>query len=165
MTMNVTGTLIWYYYICKREVWLMSHQINSFQDNDFLEIGRLIHDESYRRDKKEIQFENMKFDLVKGKGEDLVVAEIKKSSHFDKAASMQLAFYLWRLEKKGIKASGEIRVPKERTRKTLSLTPELKTELESAVAQIETIMDLEKPQPPKKIKSCKVCSYNEFCWS
>lgn len=25
--MEVTGTLIWYYYICKREVWLMFHQI------------------------------------------------------------------------------------------------------------------------------------------
>ncbi len=33
---SITGTLIWYYYICQREVWLMSRQINSLQDNPFL---------------------------------------------------------------------------------------------------------------------------------
>jgi len=163
--LNVTGTLIWYYYICKREVWLMAHHIDSFQDNDFLEIGRLIHDESYRREKKEIQFENTKFDLVKNKDGELVIAEIKKSSHFAKAASMQLAFYLWRLEQKGIKATGEIRVPKEKKKKTITLTPELRAELEQSLAEIEAIMNLDKPQPLKKIKFCRNCSYNEFCWS
>lgn len=163
--MNVTGTLVWYYYICQREVWLMSHQINSFQDNDFLEIGRLIHDESYRREKKEILFENMKFDLVKNKDGQLIIGEIKKSSHFEKAALMQLAFYLWRLEKKGITANGEIRVPKETKRKTVILTPQLRTELEQLVSDIEDIISREKPQLPRKIKYCKTCSYNEFCWS
>lgn len=165
MGLNVTGTLVWYYYICKREVWLMSRQINAFQDNDFFEIGRLIHDESYRREKKEIQFENTKFDLVKDKGGELVVAEIKKSSRFEKATTMQLAFYLWKLGKKGIKANGEIRVPKEKIRKQVSLTDELKNELEESIEQIKAIIDMPKPYPPEKIKFCKNCSYNEFCWS
>ena len=143
----------------------MSRQINAFQDNDFFEIGRLIHDESYRREKKEIQFENVKFDLVTGKDEELVIAEIKKSSRFEKATTMQLAFYLWKLAKKGIHASGEIRVPKEKKRKPVTLTNELKTELEAALVHIETIVNAGTPQPPQKIKFCKNCSYNEFCWS
>jgi CRISPR-associated exonuclease Cas4 len=163
--MNITGTLVWYYYICHREVWLMSRQINAFQDNDFLEIGRLIHDESYRREKKEIQFDNSKFDMVKSKNGELVVAEIKKSSRFQKAATMQLAFYLWKLEQKGIPAKGEIRVPKEKIRKIISLTKELKEELKETLQNIKTIIDMEKPNPPQKIKFCKNCSYNEFCWS
>jgi CRISPR-associated exonuclease Cas4 len=143
----------------------MSRQINAFQDNDFLEIGRLIHDESYRREKKEIQFENSKFDMVKSKNGELVVAEIKKSSRFQKATTMQLAFYLWKLEQKGIPATGEIRVPKEKIRKTISLTTELKEELKETLHQIKTIINMEQPIPPRRIKFCKNCSYNEFCWS
>ena len=166
MTMeNVTGTLMWYFYICKREVWLMSRQINAFQDNDFLEIGRLIHDESYRREKKEIQFENSKFDMVKTKNQELIITEIKKSSRFEKATTMQLAFYLLKLENKGIKASGEIRVPKEKKRIPITLTMELKNELKDSIKQIQTIVNRESPLPPQKIKFCKNCSYNEFCWS
>ncbi|MBM3239523.1 Dna2/Cas4 domain-containing protein [Candidatus Poribacteria bacterium] len=30
---NITGTLIWYYYICKREVWLMSRSLEAEQNN------------------------------------------------------------------------------------------------------------------------------------
>ena len=162
---NITGTLVWYYYICHREVWLMSRQINSFQDNDFFEIGRLIHDESYRREKKEIIFENTKFDMVKGGGEDLVVAEIKKSSHFQHATTMQLAYYLYKLHQKGIRATGEIRVPKERKVETVILTPELMEKLKEALNHIQSIIGLDKPAPLKRIKYCKNCTYNEFCWS
>ncbi|MCD6318594.1 Dna2/Cas4 domain-containing protein, partial [Candidatus Aerophobetes bacterium] len=25
---RITGTLIWYYYICRREVWLMAHELH-----------------------------------------------------------------------------------------------------------------------------------------
>jgi len=32
---EITGTLIWYYYICPREVWLMAHELNPNQE-DFL---------------------------------------------------------------------------------------------------------------------------------
>ncbi len=30
---HVNGTLIWYYFICQREVWLMGHQLNPDEDN------------------------------------------------------------------------------------------------------------------------------------
>jgi len=44
MSSNVTGTLIWYYYICHREVWLMARRIEPSQENPFIEIGRLTSD-------------------------------------------------------------------------------------------------------------------------
>ncbi|NWF99168.1 MAG: Dna2/Cas4 domain-containing protein, partial [Nitrospirae bacterium] len=31
--MTLPATLIWYYYICHREVWLMSRQLTPWQDN------------------------------------------------------------------------------------------------------------------------------------
>lgn len=56
---SVTGTLIWYYYICPREVWLMSRHLNPSQDDPFIEIGRLISKEAYQRERKEVRVENI----------------------------------------------------------------------------------------------------------
>ncbi len=66
---NITGTLINTYYICKRKLWLLAHEISPFQDDDFLEIGRIISEKSYRREIKEINIGNIKIDLMK-KGKD-----------------------------------------------------------------------------------------------
>ncbi|SHK18580.1 protein of unknown function DUF83 [Caminicella sporogenes DSM 14501] len=49
---KVNGTLIWYYYICKREVWLMAHNLTPDQDNQYIDLGRFIHENSYMREKK-----------------------------------------------------------------------------------------------------------------
>jgi CRISPR-associated exonuclease Cas4 len=72
----------------------MSRQLTPWQDNPFIEIGRLISEESYKRDKKEIHIENIVIDLLKTD---------KKSSRFEKSAKMQLAYYLLRLKQLGHK--------------------------------------------------------------
>lgn len=64
---QISGTLIWYYYVCQREVWLMAHNLEPSQDNTFIEIGRLISEESYKRDKKEIHLDNIVIDVIKKK--------------------------------------------------------------------------------------------------
>ena len=94
---KITGTLVWYYYICHREVWLMAHGIEPDPDNTNIDIGRLIHETSFRREKKEIQFDNVKFDVITDGEDRIIVSEIKKSSRFKKSAVMQLAFYLSKL--------------------------------------------------------------------
>lgn len=53
----VNGTLIWYFYICEREVWLMSRRIEPDQDKDALVIGRYLHENSYNRKKKEVDLD------------------------------------------------------------------------------------------------------------
>ena len=47
---GVGGTLIWYYFICKRQVWLISHQLTPDQDDTNIVIGRLIDRTSYGRE-------------------------------------------------------------------------------------------------------------------
>lgn len=37
---SVTGTFIWYYYICKREVWLISRQLSPDERDENVEWGR-----------------------------------------------------------------------------------------------------------------------------
>ena len=161
----ITGTLIWYYFICQREVWLMSRQINSYQDNPFLELGRFLQEESYARDKKNIRFENIELDVIRSKGGRQIIGEVKKSSKFLKSATMQLAFYLKQLEKYGIQAEGELLFPKERKRINVTLTESIRQELAAAEQAILEIVQKETPPAAKPIKWCRNCSYREFCFS
>ncbi|MEM4610457.1 MAG: Dna2/Cas4 domain-containing protein, partial [Thermoproteota archaeon] len=100
----ITGTLLWYYAICKREVWLMSHSITPDEEHQSLEIGRVVHESFYTRMRKEIEAEGMKIDIYSDK--DRHVYEVKTSSKFLQAARLQLGYYLLWLEQMGIKTRG-----------------------------------------------------------
>lgn len=162
---HVTGTLIWYYYVCHREVWLMARRIIPEQDDSNIDIGRFIHEMSYPRNKKEISIGHIKLDIVKKGKDGLVIAEVKKTSRFETSARMQLAYYLSEVDKLGLNAKGELRFPEEKRVETIELTPQLKEELDTAVCAILHIAYLEHSPEPKKIKFCKKCAYAEFCWS
>lgn len=162
----ITGTLIWYYFVCQREVWLMAHTINPVQDNEFLEIGRILSENTYKREKKEIIFGNIKMDIVKkGAGGKMVIGEIKKSSRFQEAATNQLSYYLYRLKESGVEATGELLFPKEKKRVSIILDKAKEKELETAMDSINELINQEKPPAPIKIKFCINCAYGEFCWS
>lgn len=162
---RVTGTMIWYYYICKREVWLLSHGIEADQENPFIDIGRFLQESTYRREKKEISLENIKIDIIKRKDGQIVIGEVKKSPKFKESARMQLAYYLYELEKRGIIASGYLMFPKERRREEIILTDSLKRELDAVSEAIKRIINSDKPEPIYKNTYCTNCGYNEFCWA
>lgn len=162
---SVGGTLVWYYYVCKREVWFMGRQITADQDDTNVVLGRFFAEQSYSRDKKEIALGHMKFDVVRKDRHGLVVAEVKKSSKHFKSAKMQLAFYLWELYQKGIKARGELLFPKEKRRELVELTDELMGELEQAKKDILSIIYEPVPPEAEKKQVCRNCAYAEFCWA
>lgn len=142
----------------------MAHEINPEQDNPLIEIGKLIHDESYSREKKGFETPGMKIDLIKKEHEQIVVGEVKKSSKFLNSAMMQLAFYLYRLKELGIPSKGELLIPREKKRITVELSSELEVELKNAFSNIEKIVKDEKPPPPQRIRFCANCAYKDFCW-
>ncbi|GAB5047036.1 CRISPR-associated protein Cas4 [Thermodesulfovibrio sp. TK110] len=149
----------------------MSRQLEPYQANPFIEIGRLLSEEAYKRERKEIMLQTpeqaggMVIDLLKAEGEDVVVGEIKKSSRFEKSARMQLAYYLMRLKKLGIHAKGILLFPKEKKKIEVTLTEKLEHELIEAQKEIKRIIALPMPPEAKMIKFCKKCGYQEFCWS
>ncbi|WP_073146877.1 CRISPR-associated protein Cas4 [Paramaledivibacter caminithermalis] len=163
--MKVNGTLIWYYFICKREVWLMSHQLIPDQENSNIDIGRFLHEESYKRDKKEISLGNIIIDVMKKENGELIVGEVKKSSRFKESARMQLLYYLKELKDKGIVAKGVLMFPKEKEREEIELTKEDEKELDKVVRDILRIIYLDKPPKAIKNKYCKKCAYSELCFS
>lgn len=161
----ITGTLIQSYNICHRQTWLMAHQIIPDQEHEYIELGRIIDEESYGRDKKRINFENVVIDLVRSDDGDMIVGEVKKSSRAKKSAKMQVAFYLYKLKQSGIIARGLLLFPKERKRVIVELTPELEQELEKMFSNIYGIIFQKVPPQAKKKGYCKNCGYKEFCWA
>ena len=164
MSRRVSGSLINAFYMCPRKAWLIAREFGPEPDNIYVEIGRLIAGESYKRERKEIVFENVKIDLVKKENKDIIVGEVKKSSKGQRSAIMQLAFYLYGLKKRGINAKGELMVPKERKRIPVELTPDIEDELRQAFRQIKYIITQNNPPEPVKNKYCSSCAYREFCW-
>jgi len=108
--------MVWYYYICTRQVWLIAHSIEPDQENNFLKLGRHIHEIFYKRNKKEFFIDNqIKIDIIYPKK---VIGEIKKSSKYNlKSAQMQLAFYLYYMKQKGVELEGELHFPEERKKR------------------------------------------------
>lgn len=162
---NVSGTLVWYYYICPREVWLIGHQITADQDDANVSLGRFIQDFTYPRERKELAVGHSKMDVFRVTDEGLVIGEVKKSSKFKNSARMQLAFYLSELKKHGIEARGELRFPKEKRKEEVVLNEQTERELDKVCREILRILYLVAPPEPKKISFCRKCAYAEFCWS
>lgn len=161
----VVGSLVQAYLVCQREAWLMAHQISPDEDNMYLALGRLIQSQSYSRERKEVRLEHLALDLVRRGEQNLVVAEVKKSSRAERAARLQLGFYLYELRQMGYEAEGELLFPEERSRERVVLDKRLAAEVEAIKEQIQSLVAQAAPPPPERVKFCTKCAYAEFCWA
>lgn len=158
---RITGTLVWYYFVCKREVWLMGHEITPDEEQESLSIGRAVHRIYYRDLKEEVELEGIKIDRVKGR----VIYEIKTSSRYLEAARFQLLYYIYRLREEGAEVEGELLIPRERKRERVFLTEENAQRLRLALEDISRIVEEETPPAPERTPYCRRCAYRDFCWS
>lgn len=163
--MEVNGTLMWYYMICKREVWLMSRNVVPDQKDTNIDIGRFIHETSYNRNKKEIEFGNIKFDVLLSNKDELIIGETKKSSKFQEASRVQLLYYLRELKMAGINSKGVLLYPEERKRVKVELDEEAELLLDEIERQVESIVKDENSPPIVKNKYCRSCGYKEYCYA
>ena len=161
---RIGGTLVWYWSICARQVWLMARGIEPEPRDDFLALGRLIDQNSYARERHQVAFGDNRFDFVQGADGDLVVCEVKKSSRAERSARLQLAHYLYDLRKAGIEAQGVLMFPTEKKRVEVVLTDELMAELDAAYDAIGTLVRRDAPPAAESCKYCGKCAYAEYCW-
>lgn len=162
---TITGTDIWYYFICPRESWLNLHKISPDEDDENLEIGRFIHEYRYGRQKKEIPIDSIRLDSIKREDGFWVVKEVKKSSKFLLSSHYQLLYYLYTLKQKGIEVKGELLFPEEKRREKVELNEKTIVDLQKAIEDIRKIAQLPIPPKPKKIHFCRNCAYREYCWA
>ncbi len=163
--MRVNGTLINYYFHCKRQCYFHGNRLNLEDNSEIVKIGKAIHEERSSRTKNtEITIDNVKIDKLTSE----YLVEIKKSDADVEAAKWQLVYYLKVLNDKGIHRKGKLEfVEKNKGNNKImyvDLTNELAKELKEYIKNIEELIAGEEiPQVLNKPK-CKKCAYYEYCY-
>lgn len=162
--MKVNGTLINYYYHCKRQCYLHGNRLNLEDNSEQVKIGRALHDEKNNKENTEIALENIKLDKMT----DEYLTEMKKSDADVEAAKWQLLFYLKILKDKGIIRKGKREfVEKGKGNSKIlyfDLTEEEENKLQNTINEIEKLLDI--PNIPEVLNKpkCKKCAYYEYCY-
>ncbi len=158
----ITGTQIAYLIVCPRKLWLFSKNISMEHTSELVEIGKIIHENSYSRKRKEINLEGIKIDLLEAKRG--IIHEVKKSKSLEESHLWQLKYYLYYFKKLGIDIEGIIDYPKLRRRERIKLTDNDAIEIENKLQEIRRVVVLNSMPSVINKPYCKKCSYYEFCY-
>lgn len=163
--MKVNGTLINYYFHCKRQCYLHGNRLNLEDNSEIVKIGKAIHEEkSEDKDNTEISIDNIKLDMLTSE----YLTEVKKSDSDLEAAKWQLLFYLKILKQKGIVRKGKIQcVEKNKSSNKIliyELTDEIEGELDRYVNEIESLIISDNIPDTLNNSKCKKCAYYEYCY-
>lgn len=162
--MKMNGTLINYYFHCKRQCWLHGNRINLEDNSELVKIGRALHKIKFEnKEHTEIKIENIRVDKISEK----YVTEYKKSDADIKASIWQLLLYISILKSKGIEKKGKLVFDEKNKSKKKTIIIQLTEKGEDELNKIETKIEelLKADYPPKGIndKRCKKCSYYSYC--
>ena len=162
--MNITGTLINYYFHCKTQCWLHANRLNLEDNSEDVRIGRVLHEINEEKSKKtEIKIDNIRIDKITKE----YLSEFKKSDSDPEAVKWQVLLYLYKLKKKGIIRKGKIEYhEKNHNTKTeiIDLNMQNEQALLDVLVHIKTLIDLPASPVPHFKNRCKKCAYYEYCY-
>ena len=162
--MRINGTIINYYFHCKRQCYLFANRINMEDNSEDVRVGRIIHEiKAEDGNNTEIKYDNMAMDKLT----DKYVVELKKSDADIEAGQMQVLFYLKNLENKGIEREGKL-IFYEKNNKGKSeiiiLNKKNKEKIEKCEEEIKKLLNEKQPPIVIKQKGCEKCAYYEYCF-
>ena len=164
--MNITGTHIAYLHTCHRKLWLFANGIQMEHNSDIVAEGKLIAETTYldrARRYTELAIEGIKIDFYDAKNK--VVHEVKKSDKVEHAHKAQVVYYLYVLDKNGIKEPTAIlEYPKLKQRETIDWNEEFIGQAKEWEAKVATIAASENCPELIQKNICKKCSYYELCY-
>lgn len=163
--MKISGTVINYYFHCRRQCWLFANRINMEDNSEDVRIGKVLHELKLKDDKRsEVLIENIRVDKLTNE----YLEELKKSDADVEAVKWQTLYYLKVLKEKGIERNGKIifHENKKQNHKIVyvKLTEELEIELDQILEEVEEYIQGPLPDSPIFNKKCKRCSYYEYCF-
>ena len=158
----IGGTEINYLFICPTKLWYFSHGITMEQENEWVDLGRFLHERRYANEEKEVQIGSIKIDFIR-RGDVIEVHEVKLGKSMERAHEMQALYYLYYLKRLGVKAKAVLHYPKLNETKEVMLEGR-EEEVEAAIAEVDRIKSLPLPPEPVKSRKCKKCAYYELCW-
>lgn len=162
MKENITGVMVYYYFVCKRKLWYFCNDINMEHTNENVMLGKLLDENSYKRDEKHINIDNtINIDFIKGHRK---LHEIKKSKSIEETGIWQVKYYLYYLKKRGVQnLNAQIDYPLLKKNLEVDLNEAEEKELDRVVEEIIAICENTVPPQFEKKKICKNCAYFDLC--
>lgn len=163
MKKDVTGVMIYYYEVCKRKLWYFYNEIQMEQGNENVAIGKIIDEETYSRDEKHINIDNIiNIDFIRSKG---ILHEVKKSKKIEEASILQVKYYLYFLKKRGVdNIKAKIDYPLLKQNIEVTITEDDILNIENILADIAIIVGSSIAPVLEKKRICKACAYYDLCF-
>lgn len=162
MNKEVTGTMFYYYHVCKRKLWLSYHHFNYEIMNDNVVIGKKMHELD---EKEEYLIGSIKIDEI----DKEYVIEKKKSDAEKKSSEEQLYYYLYKLKELGIDRKGKLIFfetnSKSKKEHIITLKEEKIKEIKKKEEHIKEIVNNDKIPKVEQKNICKKCAYYDFCFA
>ena len=163
MDKDITGLMVYYYEVCKRKLWYFVNEIQLEENNSNVILGKLLEENTYTRDEKKINIDGViNIDFICSKK---ILHEIKKSNSIEPASLLQVQYYLYYLEKKGlIGLKGILDYPFVKQTVEVNLTDKDRENLDNIIIGIKEILRKESPPALEKNGICKKCAYFDLCF-
>ena len=163
MDKDITGLMVYYYEVCKRKLWYFTNDIQLEENNSNVILGKLLEENTYTRDEKKINIDGViNIDFIRSKK---ILHEIKKSNSIEPASILQVQYYLYYLEKKGLVGlKGILDYPLLKQTVEVNLTDSDRENLENIIIEIKEILRKESPPTLEKKNICKKCAYFDLCF-
>lgn len=163
MEKKITGMMVYYYFVCPKKLWYFTHEIKMEQGNEDVQIGKLLDENSYKGEEKNINIDNViNIDFLKKEG---ILHEVKKSRKIEEANIWQVKYYLFYLYQKGVRGlKGKIDYPLLKQNLEVELLEEDFKEIEILMAEINKIIAMLLPPFAEKKGFCKRCAYYDLCF-
>lgn len=134
------------------------------QNSDTVASGRFISENTFTRKEHELRIGNIVMDYYDRA--EKTIHEIKRSGKMSELHVKQVQYYMFILENEGIKGvKGVIHYPKERKKKRVVLTDDIRAEFRDVIKHIHDLTQLQNPPPVIDVPYCKSCAYYELCYS
>ncbi|WDV44539.1 CRISPR-associated protein Cas4 [Clostridiaceae bacterium M8S5] len=163
MDKQISGMMIYYYIVCKRKLWYFYNQIQMEANNENVQIGKVLDENTYKREEKHINIDDViSIDYIKDKG---ILHEVKKSKKIEEAGIMQVKYYIYYLKEKGVyNLKGKIDYPLLKESIDIELTEEDEEYIKETIKDILQIVSNPIPPMLDKKNICKKCAYFELCY-
>lgn len=163
MDTKVTGMMMNYYFVCKKKLWYHSRNINPESENENVQLGKILDENSFKREKKHINIDGvMQVDFIKN---NRILHEVKKSKAIEEASIWQLKLYLYYLKERKVEGmKGKIDYPLLRRSINIELTEEDEKEVNRLMGEIKEIIRSDKVPVEDRKKYCTKCSFYEICY-
>lgn len=132
-------------------------------ENENVMLGKLLDENSYKRDDKYINIDNViNIDFIREQKE---LHEIKKSRAIEEAGVWQVKYYLYYLKKRGVEGlKAKIDYPLLKKNLLVELTEEDEEQLEEVIHNILLLEEEVKPPVLDSKKICAKCAYHDLCF-